>query len=137
MMSYALESKRTLFLLVESLVWLQRQQRIKLSYKVNSTGHLARRLRKELSENLLNCYNMICLDLVSVESVNRKKYCLVVTDDCTSKFSWVCDHGTEFKNQLKNEFVPRKESREYSMQDLLHSKMVLQKERIGLSLKPA
>ncbi|GJX63088.1 putative ribonuclease H-like domain-containing protein [Tanacetum coccineum] len=72
---------------------------------------------------------------VSVESVNRKKYCLVVTDDC-SKFSWVfflaykdetydmlhdlivglenklrhkvktirCDHGTEFKNQLMNEF---------------------------------
>ncbi|GJW44910.1 putative ribonuclease H-like domain-containing protein [Tanacetum coccineum] len=73
---------------------------------------------------------------VSVESVNKKKYCLVVTDDC-SKFSWVfflaykdetydmlhdlivglenklrhkvktirCDHGTEFKNQLMNEFL--------------------------------
>ncbi|GJR85646.1 putative ribonuclease H-like domain-containing protein [Tanacetum coccineum] len=76
---------------------------------------------------------------VSVESVNRKKYCLVVTDDC-SKFSWVfflaykdetydmlhdlivglenklrhkvktirCDHGTEFKNQLMNEFCAKK-----------------------------
>ncbi|GJV65304.1 putative ribonuclease H-like domain-containing protein [Tanacetum coccineum] len=84
---------------------------------------------------------------VSVESVNRKKYCLVVTDDC-SKFSWVfflaykdetydmlhdlivglenrlrhkvktirCDHGTEFKNQLMNEFCTKKGiKREYSI----------------------
>ncbi|GJS64775.1 putative ribonuclease H-like domain-containing protein [Tanacetum coccineum] len=84
---------------------------------------------------------------VSVESVNRKKYCLVVTDDC-SKFSWVfflaykdetydmlhdlivglenklrhkvktirCDHGTEFKNQLMNEFCAKKGiKREYSI----------------------
>ncbi|GKA63244.1 putative ribonuclease H-like domain-containing protein [Tanacetum coccineum] len=75
----------------------------------------------------------------AVESVNRKKYCLVVTDDC-STFSWVfflaykdetydmlhdlivglenklrhkvktirCDHGTEFKNQLMNEFCAKK-----------------------------
>ncbi|GKG05781.1 putative ribonuclease H-like domain-containing protein, partial [Tanacetum coccineum] len=82
-----------------------------------------------------------------VESVNRKKYCLVVTDDC-SKFSWVfflsykdetydmlhdlivglenrlrhkvktirCDHGTEFKNQLMNEFCAKKGiKREYSI----------------------
>ncbi|GKA08700.1 putative ribonuclease H-like domain-containing protein [Tanacetum coccineum] len=89
---------------------------------------------------------------VSVESVNKKKYCLVVTDDC-SKFSWVfflaykdetydmlhdlivglenrlrhkvktirCDHGTEFKNQLMNEFCAlRKESeREYTLHGLL------------------
>ncbi|GJZ95331.1 ribonuclease H-like domain-containing protein [Tanacetum coccineum] len=84
---------------------------------------------------------------VSVESVNKKKYCLVVTDDC-SKFSWVfflaykdetydmlhdlivglenrlrhkvktirCDHGTEFKNQLMNEFCTKKGiKREYSI----------------------
>ncbi|GJY19726.1 putative ribonuclease H-like domain-containing protein [Tanacetum coccineum] len=84
---------------------------------------------------------------VSVESVNKKKYCLVVTDDC-SKFSWVfflaykdetydmlhdlivglenrlrhkvktirCDHGTEFKNQLMNEFCAKKGiKREYSI----------------------
>ncbi|GKB01191.1 putative ribonuclease H-like domain-containing protein [Tanacetum coccineum] len=84
---------------------------------------------------------------VSVESVNRKKYCLVVTDDC-SKFSWVfflaykdetydmlhdlivglenrlrhkvktirCDNGTEFKNQLMNEFCAKKGiKREYSI----------------------
>ncbi|GJU29557.1 putative ribonuclease H-like domain-containing protein [Tanacetum coccineum] len=84
---------------------------------------------------------------VSVESVNRKKYCLVVTDDC-SKFSWVfflaykdetydmlhdlivglenklrhkvrtirCDHGTEFKNLLMNEFRAKKGiKREYSI----------------------
>ncbi|GJX41735.1 putative ribonuclease H-like domain-containing protein [Tanacetum coccineum] len=76
-----------------------------------------------------------------------KKYCLVVTDDC-SKFSWVfflaykdetydmlhdlivglenklrhkvktirCDHGTEFKNQLMNEFCAKKGiKREYSI----------------------
>ncbi|GJU78617.1 putative RNA-directed DNA polymerase [Tanacetum coccineum] len=84
---------------------------------------------------------------ISVESVNRKKYCLVVTDDC-SKFSWVfflaykdetydmlhdlivglenklrhkvktirCDHGTEFKNHLMNEFCAKKGiKREYSI----------------------
>ncbi|GJR33789.1 putative ribonuclease H-like domain-containing protein [Tanacetum coccineum] len=80
-------------------------------------------------------------------SCKRKKYCLVVTDDC-SKFSWVfflaykdetydmlhdlivglenklrhkvktirCDHGTEFKNQLMNEFCAKKGiKREYSI----------------------
>ncbi|GJU22074.1 putative ribonuclease H-like domain-containing protein [Tanacetum coccineum] len=84
---------------------------------------------------------------VSVESINKKKYCLVVTDDC-SKFSWVfflaykdetydmlhdlivglenrlrhkvktirCDNGTEFKNQLMNEFCAKKGiKREYSI----------------------
>ncbi|GJR62654.1 putative ribonuclease H-like domain-containing protein [Tanacetum coccineum] len=84
---------------------------------------------------------------VSIESINKKKYCLVVTDDCR-KFSWVfflaykdetydmlhdlivglenrlrhkvktirCDHGTEFKNQLMNEFCAKKGiKREYSI----------------------
>ncbi|GJR44828.1 putative ribonuclease H-like domain-containing protein [Tanacetum coccineum] len=84
---------------------------------------------------------------VSVESINKKKYCLVVTDDC-SKFSWVfflaykdetydmlhdlivglenrlrhkvktirCDNGTEFKNQLMNEFCAKKGiKRDYSI----------------------
>ncbi|GJR60108.1 putative ribonuclease H-like domain-containing protein [Tanacetum coccineum] len=46
-----------------------------------------------------------------------------------------CDHGTEFKNQLMNEFYAKKRiKREYS--DCMDpSKMVSQKERIGLSLK--
>ncbi|GJY10233.1 putative ribonuclease H-like domain-containing protein [Tanacetum coccineum] len=44
---------------------------------------------------------------VSVESINKKKYCLVVTDDC-SKF--------KFKNQLMNEFCAKKGiKREYSI----------------------
>ncbi|GJS58420.1 ribonuclease H-like domain-containing protein [Tanacetum coccineum] len=84
---------------------------------------------------------------VFVESLNMKKYCLVVTDDC-SRFSWVfflaykdetydilhdlivglenklrhkvkiirCDHGTEFKNKLMNEFYAKKGiKREYSI----------------------
>ncbi|GJT18380.1 putative ribonuclease H-like domain-containing protein [Tanacetum coccineum] len=55
---------------------------------LNSTGHRARRLKNRLlSESTLDSsYGFVWS--VSVESVNRKKYCLVVTDDC-SKFSWV------------------------------------------------
>ncbi|GJY64173.1 putative ribonuclease H-like domain-containing protein [Tanacetum coccineum] len=96
---------------------------------------------------------------VSVESVNRKKYCLVVTDDC-SKFNWVfflaykdetydmlhdlivglenklrhkvktirCDHGTEFKNQLMNEFCAKKGIKRINYART-PSKMVLQNER--------
>ncbi|MCO6516390.1 MAG: DDE-type integrase/transposase/recombinase, partial [Snodgrassella sp.] len=84
---------------------------------------------------------------VSVVSLNKKKYCLVVTDDC-SRFSWVfflcfkdetfdaihdliialenqlrlkvrgirCDNGTEFKNQLMDEFCAKKGiKREFSI----------------------
>ncbi|GKF36948.1 putative ribonuclease H-like domain-containing protein, partial [Tanacetum coccineum] len=52
---------------------------------------------------------------VSVESINKKKYYLVVTDDC-SKFSWVCDNGTEFKNYAMNEFCAKKGiKREFSV----------------------
>ncbi|GJT13411.1 putative ribonuclease H-like domain-containing protein [Tanacetum coccineum] len=115
--------------------------------RVNSTGHLARRLRKGCHENSLCLLHMDLFGPVSVESINKKKYCLVVTDDC-SKFSWVfflaykdetydmlhdlivglenrlrhkvktirCDHGTEFKNQLMNEFCAKKGiKREYSI----------------------
>ncbi|GJT68396.1 putative ribonuclease H-like domain-containing protein [Tanacetum coccineum] len=100
---------------------------------------------------------------VSVESVNRKKYCLVVTDDC-SKFSWVFflaykdetydmlhdlivglentqghkvrPSGGRNRSRINNDvFVPRKESRENIALQGLHSKMESQKERIGLSLK--
>ncbi|GKG41743.1 putative ribonuclease H-like domain-containing protein [Tanacetum coccineum] len=39
-------------------------------------------------EESLELLHMDLFGPVSVESVNRKKYCLVVTDDC-SKFSWV------------------------------------------------
>ncbi|GKA55457.1 putative RNA-directed DNA polymerase [Tanacetum coccineum] len=74
---------------------------------------------------------------VSVESINKKKYCLVVTDDC-SKFSWV--FFLAYKDEtydMLHDFDCGKESREnIALQGLL-SKMVLQKERIGLSLKLA
>ncbi|GJW27682.1 putative ribonuclease H-like domain-containing protein [Tanacetum coccineum] len=114
-----------------SLSWFMKtEQRMKCSYALKTghvnfkksqqvglttTGHLARRLKEECQRNLLNCIHMDLFGPVSVESVNRKKYCLVVTDDC-SKFSWVCDHGTEFKNQLMNEFCAKKGiKREYSI----------------------
>ncbi|GJU86676.1 putative ribonuclease H-like domain-containing protein [Tanacetum coccineum] len=119
----------------------------KQKYQQVVKGHwaLARRLRKNCQE--LELLHMDLFGPVSVESVNRKKYCLVVTDDC-SKFSWVfflaykdetydmlhdlivglenklrhkvktirCDHGTEFKNQLMNEFCAKKGiKREYSI----------------------
>ncbi|GKC07068.1 putative RNA-directed DNA polymerase [Tanacetum coccineum] len=95
----------------------------------------------------LELHHMDSFGPVSVASLNRKKYCLVVTDDC-SRFSWVfflvykdetydilhdlivglenklrrkvktirCDHGTEFKNKLMNEFCAKKGiQREYSI----------------------
>ncbi|GJQ95839.1 putative ribonuclease H-like domain-containing protein [Tanacetum coccineum] len=101
---------------------------------------------KNVREPLI-AFHMDLFGPVSVESINKKKYCLVVTDDC-SKFSWVfflaykdetydmlhdlivglenrlrhkvktirCDHGTEFKNQLMNEFCAKKGiKREYSI----------------------
>ncbi|GJZ16567.1 putative ribonuclease H-like domain-containing protein [Tanacetum coccineum] len=58
---------------------------------------------------------------VLVESINRKKYCLVVTDDHKNKLRHKvktirCDHGTEFKNHLMNEFCAKKGiKREYSI----------------------
>ncbi|GJS74458.1 ribonuclease H-like domain-containing protein [Tanacetum coccineum] len=43
---------------------------------------------KKLVRELLNCSIWIVWTCFSRGAVNRKKYCLVVTDDC-SKFSWV------------------------------------------------
>ncbi|GJR09964.1 ribonuclease H-like domain-containing protein [Tanacetum coccineum] len=106
-----------------------------------------KKIEERIVREPLELLHMDLFGPVSVESVNRKKYCLVVTDDC-SKFSWVfflaykdetydmlhdlivglenklrhkvktirCDHGTEFKNQLMNEFCAKKGiKREYSI----------------------
>ncbi|GJT78482.1 putative ribonuclease H-like domain-containing protein [Tanacetum coccineum] len=106
-----------------------------------------KKIKERTVKEPLELLHMDLFGPVSVESVNRKKYCLVVTDDC-SKFSWVfflaykdetydmlhdlivglenklrhkvktirCDHGTEFKNQLMNEFCAKKGiKREYSI----------------------
>ncbi|GJW58560.1 hypothetical protein Tco_0105291 [Tanacetum coccineum] len=59
----------------ESLVWLRRQQRMKLSMaqkigaleRVNSTGHLARRLRKETCQRTLRIVHIGFVWTVSVE----------------------------------------------------------------------
>ncbi|GJR75521.1 putative ribonuclease H-like domain-containing protein [Tanacetum coccineum] len=113
----------------------------------NNTGLLAKRLKKELSENLLELApHGLVWTYFSREYKQGENVCLVVTDDC-SKFSWVfflaykdetydmlhdlivglenrlrhkvktirCDNGTEFKNQLMNEFCAKKGiKREYS-----------------------
>ncbi|GJR52435.1 ribonuclease H-like domain-containing protein [Tanacetum coccineum] len=47
-----------------------------------------KKIEKETIREPLELLHMDLFGPVSVESVNRKKYCLVVTDDC-SKFSWV------------------------------------------------
>ncbi|GJU40835.1 putative RNA-directed DNA polymerase [Tanacetum coccineum] len=106
-----------------------------------------KKLEEKTVREPLELLHMDLFGPVSVESLNRKKYCLVVTDDC-SRFSWVfflvykdetydilhdlivglenklrrkvktirCDHGTEFKNKLMNEFCAKKGiQREYSI----------------------
>ncbi|GJW64825.1 ribonuclease H-like domain-containing protein [Tanacetum coccineum] len=125
--------------------------------KESTTGTQAGNLEEELKDHAIidsGCFgsmptlwNLSHFGGVTVESLNRKKYCLVVTDDC-SRFSWVfflaykdetydilhdlivglenklrhkvkiirCDHGTEFKNKLMNEFYAKKGiKREYSI----------------------
>ncbi|GJT95242.1 putative ribonuclease H-like domain-containing protein [Tanacetum coccineum] len=115
------------------------QQRMKLSYATEDwgmfnfkiynkwlrrhSGHLCKKIEERTVREPLELLHMDLFGPVSVESINKKKYCLVVTDDC-SKFSWVCDHGTEFKNQLMNEFCAKKGiERESSIARGLHSKM--------------
>ncbi|GKA08354.1 putative ribonuclease H-like domain-containing protein, partial [Tanacetum coccineum] len=106
-----------------------------------------KKLEERTVREPLELLHMDLFGPVSVASLNRKKYCLVVTDDC-SRFSWVfflvykdetydilhdlivglenklrrkvktirCDHGTEFKNKLMNEFCAKKGiQREYSI----------------------
>ncbi|GJT73551.1 putative ribonuclease H-like domain-containing protein [Tanacetum coccineum] len=121
------------------------------SYLACNKGKQHRASCKKVKERTIRePLELLHMDLfgpVSVESINKKKYCLVVTDDC-SKFSWVfflaykdetydmlhdlivglenrlrhkvktirCDNGTEFKNQLMNEFCAKKGiKREYSI----------------------
>ncbi|GJT15224.1 hypothetical protein Tco_0873930 [Tanacetum coccineum] len=94
-----------------------------MSEWVNSTEQSCRRLKKELSvEPLEVSYDFVWT--VSVESVNRRSTACVVII------------GTEFKNQLMYEFLCQERNRgeNYSIART-HNKMVLQKERIGLSLK--
>ncbi|GJS40281.1 putative ribonuclease H-like domain-containing protein [Tanacetum coccineum] len=106
-----------------------------------------KKLEEKTVREPLELLHMDLFGPVSVASLNKKKYCLVVTDDC-SRFSWVfflvykdetydilhdlivglenklrrkvktirCDHGTEFKNKLMNEFCAKKGiQREYSI----------------------
>ncbi|GKB40950.1 putative ribonuclease H-like domain-containing protein [Tanacetum coccineum] len=106
-----------------------------------------KKLEEKTVREPLELLHMDLFGPVSVASLNRKKYCLVVTDDY-SRFSWVfflvykdetydilhdlivglenklrrkvktirCDHGTEFKNKLMNEFCAKKGiQREYSI----------------------
>ncbi|GJT67063.1 putative ribonuclease H-like domain-containing protein [Tanacetum coccineum] len=115
--------------------------------KISTSWASCKKIEERTVREPLELLHMDLFGPVSVESVNRKKYCLVVTDDC-SKFSWVfflaykdetydmlhdlivglenrlrhkvktirCDHGTEFKNQLMNEFCAKKGiKREYSI----------------------
>ncbi|GJU65125.1 putative ribonuclease H-like domain-containing protein [Tanacetum coccineum] len=106
-----------------------------------------KKLEEKSIREPLELLHMDLFGPVSVESVHKKKYCLVVTYDY-SRFSWVfflaykdetydilhdlivglenklrqkvktirCDHGTEFKNQMMNEFCAKKGiKREYSI----------------------
>ncbi|GJZ76594.1 retrovirus-related pol polyprotein from transposon TNT 1-94 [Tanacetum coccineum] len=54
---------------------------------------------------ILNTLYMDLCGLMRVESINRKKYILVIVDDYT-RFSWVrlTDNGTEFVNKTLTEF---------------------------------
>ncbi|GJY35577.1 ribonuclease H-like domain-containing protein [Tanacetum coccineum] len=132
-------------------IWPTMDEAVFMAQRLGIKGKQHRASCKKIEERTIRePLELLHMDLfgpVSVESVNRKKYCLVVTDDC-SKFSWVfflaykdetydmlhdlivglenklrhkvktirCDHGTEFKNQLMNEFCAKKGiKREYSI----------------------
>ncbi|GJR28865.1 putative ribonuclease H-like domain-containing protein [Tanacetum coccineum] len=134
----------------EAVLW-HRRLGLTTSSNITQLGKQHRASCKKIEERTvrepLELLHMDLFGPVSVESINKKKYCLVVTDDC-SKFSWVfflaykdetydmlhdlivglenrlrhkvktirCDHGTEFKNQLMNEFCAKKGiKREYSI----------------------
>ncbi|GJS15371.1 ribonuclease H-like domain-containing protein [Tanacetum coccineum] len=73
--------------------------KMKLSYGTEDCGIKGKQHRascKKIEERTvrepLELLHMDLFGPVSVESVNRKKYCLVVTDDC-SKFSWENQKG--------------------------------------------
>ncbi|GKB84097.1 putative ribonuclease H-like domain-containing protein [Tanacetum coccineum] len=135
----------------EAVLWHRRLGHVNSQKYQTIKGKQHRASCKKIEERTvrepLELLHMDLFGPVSVESINKKKYCLVVTDDC-SKFSWVfflaykdetydmlhdlivglenrlrhkvktirCDHGTEFKNQLMNEFCAKKGiKREYSI----------------------
>ncbi|GJT01188.1 retrovirus-related pol polyprotein from transposon TNT 1-94 [Tanacetum coccineum] len=133
----------------EAVLWHRSKWACQLQKYQQGKQHRAscKKIEERTVREPLELLHMDLFGPVSVESVNRKKYCLVVTDDC-SKFSWVfflaykdetydmlhdlivglenklrhkvktirCDHGTEFKNQLMNEFCAKKGiKREYSI----------------------
>ncbi|GJZ41519.1 ribonuclease H-like domain-containing protein [Tanacetum coccineum] len=63
--------------------------RMKLSYGTEDWGMSTSKHQQVVKATVgLGVYLQRHSSLIIVESVNRKKYCLVVTDDC-SKFSWV------------------------------------------------
>ncbi|GJW37318.1 ribonuclease H-like domain-containing protein [Tanacetum coccineum] len=111
---------------VESLIWLQRQQRDeavlvaqktgamstskhhKLVNEAICLGHPARSIEERTVREPLELLHMDLFGPVSVESVNRKKF---VT------------YGTEFSNNLRMVIVQEDESRENIALQGLHSKM--------------
>ncbi|GJV47598.1 putative ribonuclease H-like domain-containing protein [Tanacetum coccineum] len=84
-----------------------------------------KKLEERTVREPLELLHMDLFGPVSVASLNRKKYCLVVTDDCslrnklkTKSETIRCApiNGTEFKNKLMNEFCAKKGiQREYSI----------------------
>ncbi|GJR63853.1 retrovirus-related pol polyprotein from transposon TNT 1-94 [Tanacetum coccineum] len=110
----------------EAVLWHRRLGHVNFK-NINKLvqGNLHRASCKKIEERTvrepLELLHMDLFGPVSVESVNRKKYCLVVTDDCKNKLrrkvkTIRCDHGTEFKNHLMNEFCAKKGiKREYSI----------------------
>ncbi|GJU53634.1 putative ribonuclease H-like domain-containing protein [Tanacetum coccineum] len=83
-------------------------------HKASCKAKLERTIRKPLE-----LLHMDVFGPVSVHSINKKRYYLVVTDDF-SRFSWVffyrCDHGIEFKNYYMNELCAKKGiKREFSV----------------------
>ncbi|GJR29820.1 hypothetical protein Tco_1106052 [Tanacetum coccineum] len=90
-----------------------------------------KKIKERTVREPLELLHMDLFGPVSVESVNRKKK--------QRRHKVKTNQGVTMeqisKNQLMHEFVQEKESRENIALQGLHSKMVSQKERIGLSLK--
>ncbi|GJV33776.1 putative ribonuclease H-like domain-containing protein [Tanacetum coccineum] len=111
----------------EVVLWHRRLGQLNFRTLTNVQGNLKgvnthlldeEELKKRTVREPLELLHMDLFGHVSVESVNRKKYYLVVTDDCTKHkvIDIRCDHGTEFKNHLMNEFCAKKGiKREYSI----------------------
>ncbi|GJS49877.1 putative ribonuclease H-like domain-containing protein [Tanacetum coccineum] len=78
----------------------QKGKQHKASYKTKTMSSICKPLQ------------LLHMDLfgpVSVRSINRKSYCLVVTDDFNHKVKTIrSDNGTEFKNRIMNEFCEMK-----------------------------